>query len=803
MLPHRAVAVGALFALAVGCGAPPPAPLGDPDAGTTRTIDVGFWGDDAAAPDDAAGFDDAALDAGAPPDDAGEDAGAPPDGGPGADGGPAADASGPDGGPAADASGPDGGPAADGGLSPDGGPGLDAGPAADGGPSPDASAPDAGPPPPDGGTFLVTPTLVEVPLGGQVSLLADAAPGSPVTWSVDGVPGGDATLGTVAPEADPVRATYAAPLDAPSIPASRAVQAALGAATGATTVSLVYPSPTLAAVAPSAVDAGSASAQVVLTGTGFVTGTQVYFDGFAVPSQRIDWSTLQVNLPGWLLTTAGTRALRVLNPTPGGGEVLGVVQVVLRDLRIDPTLPPTIASLFDGAVVGADPTRQPVVTYPEHQAVAPHNFPAPQVSWDHPGSSDVCRMRIASPTVAMDVYVAVPTSINPSDNTSATQPQALWNNLAASKLADHPLTVNVACGTLIGAGASASLENNTVFESTPVAYTVSADSAGGRIVYFSGLIEGLWRIDLGQSLATGQPFAGPGAAFPLNTTPQCLGCHSFSSNGQRMGYIANAVEWNVGVLDVNNGVPTVAVPAAAGALGDWTSMHPTDPVLLSIDLNGQILLNDATTGQIIDVVPTAAAGPFVSHPVWSPTGAQLAFVSGAVGPNGVADVALGQIWTMPVTRSGAQYVFGAPTLLASPSVPGGSAYYPAFSPDGQWLVFSQAPSGSSYDNLNARVGLVKADGTVGPIDLGLANQQGNLRANSWPRWAPQVSGSDYWIVFSSQRPYGPYNGTGPQQLWVSRLDMARLPADPSSPAVWLPGQEPFTGNLTAEWTVEY
>ena len=46
-------------------------------------------------------------------------------------------------------------------------------------------------------------------------------------------------------------------------------------------------------------------------------------------------------------------------------------------------------------------------------------------------------------------------------------------------------------------------------------------------------------------------------------------------------------------------------------------------------------------------------------------------------------------------------------------------------------------------------------------------------------------------------------GTGPQQLWVSRLDMSLLPADPSAPAVWLPGQEPFTGNLTAEWTVDF
>ena len=73
-------------------------------------------------------------------------------------------------------------------------------------------------------------------------------------------------------------------------------------------------------------------------------------------------------------------------------------------------------------------------------------------------------------------------------------------------------------------------------------------------------------------------------------------------------------------------------------------------------------------------------------------------------------------------------------------------------------------------------------------------------SNSWPRWAPTARNGRYWITFSSQRPYPLYIGGGPQQLWVSQIDVNRLPADPSSPAVWLPGQQPFTGNLTAEWS---
>jgi hypothetical protein len=77
--------------------------------------------------------------------------------------------------------------------------------------------------------------------------------------------------------------------------------------------------------------------------------------------------------------------------------------------------------------------------------------------------------------------------------------------------------------------------------------------------------------------------------------------------------------------------------------------------------------------------------------------------------------------------------FGAPTVLVA-SAPGVASYYPSFSPDSQWVVFTRT-STNSYDNPGAQTWLVKADGTKPPVQLATANLDGDL-TNSWARWVP-------------------------------------------------------------------
>ena len=92
------------------------------------------------------------------------------------------------------------------------------------------------------------------------------------------------------------------------------------------------------------------------------------------------------------------------------------------------------------------------------------------------------------------------------------------------------------------------------------------------------------------------------------------------------------------------------------------------------------------------------------------------------GTNGVTDFAAGEIWTMSFSVTGGQPQFGTPVRIAGPDVIGGTAYYPAYSPDGEYLVFCRAPNGSSYNNPDASLRIAKADGTGAPAELTSANQ---------------------------------------------------------------------------------
>ena len=229
-------------------------------------------------------------------------------------------------------------------------------------------------------------------------------------------------------------------------------------------------------------------------------------------------------------------------------------------------------------------------------------------------------------------------------------------------------------------------------------------------------------------------------------------------------------------------------------------MHPSGSYMAAIDNTYRLNLHETATGAMLGRVPTSTIAPLIDHPFWSPIGDQIVFVATSTpGSEGVLSVEEGTIWTMDFSTATGTPTFSNPRMLVGPDTAGGNAYYPAYSPDGEWIVFCRAASGQSYNNTGATLWLIKSDGSVGPIRLDNANRGINL-ANSWPRWAPRERQGTYWIVFSSERQYPVFNGGGPQQLWVTRIDVNNIPGDPSAPAIWLEGQFAFTGNLTAEWS---
>lgn len=81
------------------------------------------------------------------------------------------------------------------------------------------------------------------------------------------------------------------------------------------------PVPSIEQISPAFITAGSHASQTIsVKGNGFVEGVQALWNGEARPTTRISANELKVELSGADLTTAGTAALQVLNPAPGGGQ---------------------------------------------------------------------------------------------------------------------------------------------------------------------------------------------------------------------------------------------------------------------------------------------------------------------------------------------------------------------------------------------------------------------------------------------------------------------------------------------------
>ena len=169
------------------------------------------------------------------------------------------------------------------------------------------------------------------------------------------------------------------------------------------------------------------------------------------------------------------------------------------------------------------------------------------------------------------------------------------------------------------------------------------------------------------------------------------------------------------------------------------------------------------------------------------------------------EYASGKLYTRsfdPVTNA-----FGAEVPLVTEGV---SNFYPSWSPDGQYVLFNRsdtnAPQGA-YNNGNASLWVIKADGSAPAVELVAANQGLGL-TNSWGRWAPfsQTVGTAgeqiYWVTVSSKRAFGTRLPAGTPQIWMTPFRVATAAAgqDPSVSAFWLPFQNLGSNNHIAQWT---
>jgi hypothetical protein len=160
----------------------------------------------------------------------------------------------------------------------------------------------------------VTPTAANVragagqPFGASVTGTTNQS----VTWSVNGVVGGNATVGLIANTG--VYTAPAVPTNPNTITIS-AASAAESSASGTSDVTLWNATPVLSNVSPATFTAGAYA--ITLTGSQFVNGAQVQFGGAAIATNYV--SATQLTATG-AAASAGVFSVSVSNPNPGSSN---------------------------------------------------------------------------------------------------------------------------------------------------------------------------------------------------------------------------------------------------------------------------------------------------------------------------------------------------------------------------------------------------------------------------------------------------------------------------------------------------
>jgi uncharacterized protein (DUF1800 family) len=137
-----------------------------------------------------------------------------------------------------------------------------------------------------------------------------AATGVPIIFSVNGIPGGNATLGTISNSG-----LYTAPAIVPSpntITITSSTPSYPKEAGGTATLNILNPIPVITTLTPSPFSEGVTT--VTVNGSQFVYGAQIYWNGAPVPTTFVSSTELAASIPA---PNPGTYPLAVDNPSPG------------------------------------------------------------------------------------------------------------------------------------------------------------------------------------------------------------------------------------------------------------------------------------------------------------------------------------------------------------------------------------------------------------------------------------------------------------------------------------------------------
>lgn len=450
---------------------------------------------------------------------------------------------------------------------------------------------------------------------------------------------------------------------------------------------------------------------------------------------------------GAFVARAGAGGLTYVTARFGGQEGSALVTVIYQETVNE-------AGVDEGLFAAAETVTSGLWTYPSNGVNFPRNTPSIQFQWVDLGQS-AARLRFTSAVTDLTIYTA---------GTSWTATEELWQGIAATNAGG---TVQVELALAVG---------GAVQKEKPITLNVNRMDGQGAVYYWSTSASGIRRI----------PYGGAAEDYlTASQTGRCVGCHAVGND--RIAFTYDGGDGPLGVKELSTTTDIVA--ADSGNQGNFHTFSPDGRYLLST-FHGALTLRDAISGALVSAVAT---GGYASMPHWSPDGEQITYVLYA---GGGYDFYFGDGRIAVMDHLGDGVFTNEVVLYDAPE--GYNAYYPAFSPDSEWIAFNIS-TGDSYDDADAMMYVIHRDGGT-PVELTQANVTSGI-TNSWPKWGPLPDDDILWLAFSSKRTYGNL-ATGYPQLWVTAFDPAKAAAgqDPSWPAFWLPGQDVTQSNHIPFWT---
>lgn len=200
-------------------------------------------------------------------------------------------------------------------------------------------------------------------------------------------------------------------------------------------------------------------------------------------------------------------------------------------------------------------------------------------------------------------------------------------------------------------------------------------------------------------------------------------------------------------------------------------------------------------------------------PTFAPNGKKIAFINGDGTAMGTArkSVSVMDVAINETAGANGTLTFSNQAVVRDNQAAGDVTKFPTFLPDSNQIVLQEGTNGengyggmlaSYYDKNTGKLFLIRNGEHIELTKANTSTSPTDYDQNFGPTALPVTAGGYFWVVFTSQRPYGNQITDRTKKLWVTAISpTSGMNVDPSHPAFYLPNQSE-SENERGFWALE-